>query len=83
VTARYLTNLKSTLPSLPKLPKITGVRYATTTLNIRSTYADKYRLITEVPRGAQLTITGVVKNGRMQIIFEKAVRWVTAKHLSK
>jgi uncharacterized protein YgiM (DUF1202 family) len=83
VTAKYLTNLKSTLPSLPKLPKITGVRYATTTLNIRSTYADKYRLITEAPRGAQLTITGVVKNGRMQIIFEKAVRWVTAKYLSK
>jgi len=84
VTAKYLTNLKSNLPSPPrKLPKITGIRYATATLNIRSTYADKYRLITEVPRGTQLKITGVVKNGRMQIIFEKAVRWVTAKYLSK
>ena len=83
VTARYLTNLTSNLPSPPKLPKITGTRYATATLNIRSTYADKYRLITEVPRGTELKITGVVKNGRMQIIFEKAVRWVTAKYLSK
>lgn len=83
VTAKYLTNVKSNLPSPPKLPKVTGVRYATTTLNIRSTYADKYRLITEVPRGTKLKITGVVKNGRMQIIFEKAARWVTAKYLSK
>jgi uncharacterized protein YgiM (DUF1202 family) len=83
VTAKYLTNLKSTLPTPPKLPKITGTRYATATLNIRSTYTDKYKLITEVPRGTKLKITGVVKNGRMQIIFEKTVRWVTAKYLSK
>ena len=83
VTAKYLTNLKSNLPAPPKLPEITGTRYATATLNIRSTYADKYKLITEVPRGTKLNITGVVKNGRMQIIFEKAVRWVTAKYLSK
>ena len=83
VTAKYLRNLKSNLPAPPKLPKITGTRYATATLNIRSTYADKYKLITEVPRGTKVNITGVVKNGRMQIIFEKAVRWVTAKYLSK
>jgi uncharacterized protein YgiM (DUF1202 family) len=83
VTARYLTKLTSNLPSPPRLPKIIGTRYAAATLNIRSTYADKYRLITEVPRGTELMITGVVKNGRMQIIFEKAVRWVTAKYLSK
>ena len=83
VTARYLTKLKSTLPSPPKLPKISGTRYATATLNVRSTFADKYRLISEVPRGTKLSITGVVKNGRMQIIFDKAVRWVTAKYLSK
>jgi uncharacterized protein YgiM (DUF1202 family) len=83
VTARYLTKLTSNLPSPPKLPKITGTRYATAALNIRSTYTDNYRLITEVQRGTELKITGVVKNGRMQIIFEKAVRWVTAKYLSK
>jgi uncharacterized protein YgiM (DUF1202 family) len=83
VTAKYLTNLSSNQPSAPKLPKITGTRYATATLNIRSTSADKYRLIAEVPRGTKLSITGVVKNGRMQIVFQKAVRWVTARYLSK
>jgi uncharacterized protein YgiM (DUF1202 family) len=83
VTARYLTKLTSNLPSPPRLPKIIGTRYATATLDIRSTYADNYRRITEVPRGTELKITGVVKNGRMQIIFDKAVRWVTARYLSK
>jgi uncharacterized protein YgiM (DUF1202 family) len=83
VTAKYLANLINNLPSLPKLPKITGTRYATATLNIRSTHTTKYRLITELPRGTKLSITGVVKNGRMQIIFQKTVRWVTAKYLSK
>ena len=83
VTAKYLKNLTSNLPSPPKLPRITGTRYATATLDIRSTYADKYRLITEVPRGTKLSITGVVKNGRMQIIYDKAARWVTAKYLAK
>jgi uncharacterized protein YgiM (DUF1202 family) len=83
VTARYLTNPNNNLPSAPRLPKITGTRYATATLDIRSTYADNHRVITEVPRGTKLSITGVIKNGRMQIIFERAVRWVTAKYLSK
>jgi uncharacterized protein YgiM (DUF1202 family) len=83
VTARYLTKLTSNLPSPPRLPKIIGTRYTTATLDIRSTYTDKYRLITEVPRGTELKITGVVKNGRTQIIFEEAVRWVTATYLSK
>ena len=82
VTARYLTKLTSNLPSPPRLPKIIGTRYATATLDIRSTYADRYSRITEVPRGTELKITGVIKNGRMQIIFDKAVRWVTAKYLS-
>ena len=82
VTARYLTNLTSNLPSPPRLPKIIGTRYATATLDVRSTYADRYSRITEVPRGTELKITGVIKNGRMQIIFDKAVRWVTAKYLS-
>jgi uncharacterized protein YgiM (DUF1202 family) len=82
VTARYLAKLTSNLPSPPRLPKIIGTRYATAALDIRSTYADNYRRITEVPRGTELKITGVVKDGRMQIIFDKAVRWVTAKYLS-
>ena len=83
VTAKYLSNPQVNLPALPGLPKITGVRYATTSLNIRSTYKDSYTLITEVPRGTELDITGVIKQDRMQIVFQNAVRWVNNKYLSK
>ena len=83
VTAKYLANARSAQPAPPKLPKVTGTRYATTTLDVRSTYANKYTLIAEVPRGTALKITGVVRNGRMQIIYANAARWVTAKYLAK
>jgi uncharacterized protein YgiM (DUF1202 family) len=82
VTAKYLSNPTSTGPTTPGLPKITGYRYATTTLDIRSTNTDKYTKIDEVFRGTQLSITGVVTNGRAQIVYNGAVRWVTAKYLS-
>ncbi len=83
VTAKYLKNPTTTLPAPPNLPKITGTRYATAALNIRSTYTDDYTLIGEVPAGTALSITGVVKQARMQIVYNSAVRWVTAKYLSK
>ncbi len=83
VRAKYLANPRVTLPPAPGLPKITGSRYATAELNVRSTYADKYTLIAVVPIGTKLSITGVVKNARMQIVYNNAARWVTAKYLSK
>ena len=83
VTAKYLANPQTNLPAPPGLPKITGRRYATTELNIRSTYKDKYTLIAEVPTGTRLSITGVIKKKRMQIVYNNAARWVTAKYLSK
>jgi len=82
VTAKYLATPAATQPSLPGLPRVTGTRYATTTLDIRSTSADKYTTVAEVPRGTALSITGRVVDGRMQIIWNKAARWVTAQYLS-
>ena len=82
VTARYLANPPATLPTAPGLPRVTGTRYATTTLDIRSSSGSSYTAIAEVPRGTALSITGVVQNGRMQIVYSKAVRWVTAKYLT-
>ncbi len=83
VTAKYLATPATSLPTAPDLPKITGYRYATADLNIRSTYTTKYTLITEVPVGTRLAITGVIKKKRMQVVYDNAVRWVTAKYLSK
>ena len=82
VTAKYLTTATDTGPVAPGLPKITGTRFATAVLNIRSNPTDDYELITEVAIGTQLSITGVITNGRMQIVYDNAARWVTAKYLS-
>jgi uncharacterized protein YgiM (DUF1202 family) len=82
VTAKWLSNPTSVGPTTPTLPKIIGYRYATAALNIRSSYADSYRLIAEVPAGTRLAITGVASNGRAQIIYSSAIRWVTARYLS-
>lgn len=82
VTARYLTNSAVTSPSAPTLPRVAGTRYATTALNVRSSAADSYTLITEVARGTKLSITGVQSNGRAQIVYSGTVLWVTARYLS-
>ncbi|HEU4545578.1 MAG TPA: SH3 domain-containing protein, partial [Microlunatus sp.] len=82
VTAKYLSTPVSTGPVAPGLPKITGTRYATTTLIIRSTPDANFQSVTEVGIGTALSITGVVKNARMQIVYDNAVRWVTAQYLS-
>jgi uncharacterized protein YgiM (DUF1202 family) len=82
VSARYLANPQVNQPTVPKLPKVTGTRYATATLLVRSSSADTYAVITEVPKGTPLSITGVTQNGRAQIIWVGAVRWVNAKYLS-
>ena len=82
VTARYLTTPVSSGPVAPGLPKVTGTRYATTTLIVRSTPDANFQSVTEVGIGTALSITGVVRNARMQIVYDNAVRWVTAQYLS-
>ena len=82
VTARYLSNTAATQPAAPPLPKITGTRYATADLTIRSNSSDTYYTIGEIPRGSRISITGMVRNGRMRIVWDGAERWVTAKYLS-
>lgn len=82
VTAKYLSNADATRPIAPPLPKITGTRYATADLIIRSNSSDTYYTIGEIPRGSTVSITGVIRNGRMRIVWAGAERWVTAKYLS-
>jgi uncharacterized protein YgiM (DUF1202 family) len=81
VTARYLSNTAANQPSVPGLPKVVGTRYATRDLNIW-TAATGSNMITEVPRGEALSITGTQQSGRAQVVYSGAVRWVTAQYLS-
>lgn len=93
VSSRYLTTSGSSsggssssgggasAPSAGALPKVVGTRYATVALNIR-TASSGGSTITTVPAGAALQITGVTQNGREQVVYQGAVRWVTAGYLA-
>ncbi len=83
VNARYLAPASASGPSVPGAPKAAGVRYATVALDIRTSSDGSAETLTEVPKGTALEITGVVQNGRAQVIYRGAVRWVTARYLSE
>lgn len=95
VTARYLTGGSSSAPSKPpvtggtgstpskpNLPAVTGSRYATTALMIRTNPDSNFTDLGDVATGTRLSITGTTRNGRAQIIYQGAARWVTAQYLS-
>lgn len=83
VNNAYLTPVSSSSGvTPPPVPPTIGTRYATTLLNIRTTSGADSVTITAVPAGTALKITGVVENGRAQIVYNGAVRWVTALYLS-
>ena len=82
VLAKYLANGDSDEPSAPALPKVTGKRYATADLTIRTTSGSDFVDLGDIARGTRVSITGVVQHQRAQIVWDGAARWVTAKYLS-
>jgi uncharacterized protein YgiM (DUF1202 family) len=76
VSAQYLVS------SMNELPKDTGARYATADLLIRTSTDSDFKIVTTVKKGTELNATGATKNGYAQIIYNNAIRWVTAKYLS-
>ncbi len=82
VTAKYLALPAATQPTVPVVPVVAGTLYATADLIVRTTSGDDYTAITTVPRGTALEVTGVVEGGRMQIVWNNALRWVTAQYLA-
>lgn len=83
VNANYVVPISATpVVTTPTLPKVIGVQYATAALDIRTSSGSDSRTLSEVPAGTALSITGVVVNGRAQIVYQGAVRWVTARYLS-
>ena len=81
VNNRYLTpiDLKAE-PTAPAVPETT-LRYATTVLNIWAASTGT-RYNGEIPRGGELQVTGIVQNGRAQIVRNGEIRWVTARYVS-
>lgn len=84
VSSQYLSGNKPSAPtpSAPGLPPIVGTATATAELMIRTTSGSNFVNIKDVPRGTVLQLTGVTENGRTQIVFEGAVRWVNSTYLS-
>ena len=62
-------------------PAVIGKRVATADLDIRTTSGAGSRTVAEVKKGTALSVTGAIQNGRAQIIYKGAVRWVTARYL--
>ena len=82
VLAKYLSGGNATEPTAPALPAVTGKRYATADLTIRTTSGDDFVDLGDIPKGTRVSITGKKENGRAQIVWNGAARWVTAKYLS-
>ena len=80
VNNTYVRPLGPAAPS-GKLPKVKEYKYATVALDIRSASKNSYTL-TVVPAGTKLALTGVYADGRAQVVYQKALRWVTAKYLT-
>jgi len=76
VSAEYL------ISSVNGLPTNTGTRVATADLLIRTTDDSSFKIITTVPKGSTLKITGATSNGYAQVIYDDAIRWVSAQYLS-
>ncbi|WP_203568723.1 SH3 domain-containing protein [Aestuariimicrobium ganziense] len=84
VNANYLVSVSTNpAPAVPKVPVAIGTQYSTATwLSIRSSSSSSAYVITDVPFGTALKVTGTVANGRAEIVWNGASRWVTAQYLS-
>jgi len=81
-TTKTETATKSTTPKKETLPQTKGTRYATTALMRRSNPTADFTNYGDVPTGTALKITGVVKNGRAEVVYNNQVVWVTAQYLA-
>ena len=62
--------------------KITGSRYATTDLNVRTEPSGDATVVAEVNKGTKLAVTKTISNGFRYVSYRDKGRWVTNKYLS-
>lgn len=77
----YLTRTKPA--SASSLPKVTGKKRGTTALMIRTTSGSDFTSLGDAPKGTIFSVTGTVKSGMAQIIWEGHARWVNNSYLAK
>ena len=92
VASRYLSSTEPTQSTSPTprpesvspttTPETIGSRWATSDLNLW-TGTSGNRFAGMAPKGSEVKVTGTVSGGRAQIVWQGAVRWVTARYLSE
>lgn len=83
VNGRYVAAVKpGQAPAKPAAPKAAATRYTTAVLSLRTGPEHSARDLGDIAKGIALEVTGVVKNGRAEVIYQGTPRWVTAKYLS-
>ncbi len=74
----------STTPGAPtqSLPATTGKVRATAVLMIRTTSDKNFVSLGEVPTGTILNVSGVLKNGLAQVVWQSRVAWVNNSYVT-
>ena len=62
--------------------KITGSKYATTDLNVRTEPRDGSSVVAVVDKGTKLAVTKTISNGFRYVSYRSKGRWVKNKYLS-
>jgi uncharacterized protein YgiM (DUF1202 family) len=62
--------------------KITGSKYATTDLNVRTEPSSDATVVAEVNKGTKLAVSKTISNGFRYVSYRDKGRWVTNKYLS-
>jgi uncharacterized protein YgiM (DUF1202 family) len=62
--------------------KITGSKYATTDLNVRTEPSSSASVVAEVNKGTKLSVTKTISNGFRYVSYRDKGRWVRNKYLS-
>jgi hypothetical protein len=76
------TSAKTRASEVVAPPKITGSKYTTTDLNVWSAPQAAGTLLTVLPKGTKVSVTGQVQGIWAQIVRDGVARWVKAQYLA-
>lgn len=83
VSAQYVKPYQASAPAKPAAPPRTkAVRYTTAALNIRASSEPSARVVAVAPKGSALELTGTVRNGRAEVLYNGSRLWAAMAYLS-
>lgn len=83
VSSKYVRAYQASAPAKPAAPQPAKVsRWTTTALNIRASSLPNAKVVAVAPKGAVLELTGAVKNGRAEVLYNGARLWAATAYLS-